>query len=135
MRKKRFDNGIAKNLRMDDDTYKLRRIVIGFIYEALKVVALHRIDVRITEETDQYAGLATLNGNVLWINKGMLAYNNNYIRALVYHEIIHACFGIGHIDGCILMDKLGFNVCNAPSKDVCEELLKKYSTNNMACMC
>lgn len=87
------------NLKMSDETYKLRRKVIDYIYEAKRIYPrLPRITVRITENDDKIAGLALVGGNTIWITSDYVAK-----RGVVFHEILHACFGVRHIPGCPLM--------------------------------
>ena len=101
--------GYAKNLKMNDDTYVLRRKVIDLIYEAKKRVNLPRIDVRITENhTGSHSnilGLAYLGENVIYIptrlvDKGIFT---NHFREVVLHEIVHAVTSFGHDEKCPLM--------------------------------
>lgn len=101
--------GYAKNLKMSDEVYKLRRAVIDFIYEAKKVVELPRIDVRITEPNkgshSNVLGLAYLNANVIYIPSNLIENGRlkPYFREVVAHEIVHAVTGFAHDNSCPLM--------------------------------
>lgn len=113
-RVRHFDNqnkvkGYAPNKKMNDDTYKLRRAVIDFIYEAKRHVELPRIEVRITEPNkgshSNVLGLAYLNANVIYIPTNLIKNGRlkNYFREVVAHEIVHAVTGFRHDEKCPLM--------------------------------
>ncbi len=105
--RRKFDNGTAKNLKMNDDTYALRRKVIDIIYSVKRMfdADLPRVDVRITESTREYAGLAQLNDNIIWLTKDVVrGYSKLSLRHVVLHEVIHACYGVGHVESCPLMN-------------------------------
>lgn len=92
-----------RNLKMNDEVYKLRRKVIDHIYEAKAMVpSLPRIEVRITEcEHREILGCARMKDCVIWIPKTSIARDD--LRATVLHEVLHAAYGIPHISGCPLM--------------------------------
>ena len=111
---RKYDNrnkklGYAKNLKMNDDTYTLRRLVMDVIYEAKKVVDLPRIDVRITEahkgSHSNILGLAYLNANVIYIPSNLIENGQlkSYFKEVVLHEILHAVLGVEHDEKCPLM--------------------------------
>ena len=89
---------------MNDDVYKLRRQVIDMIYEIKKVYSdIPRIDVRIGKsKTCGVLGVARLNDNIIWIDDQSYK-NDDYLRNVVYHEILHAIYGIDHDEKCPLM--------------------------------
>jgi len=97
------------NRKMNQDTYKLRREVMSHIYAAKKLcaeinVALPRIDVRITdvkEGCERVLGTARLNDNIVWIPASTVARDD--LRQVVFHEILHACYGVEHDKHCPLM--------------------------------
>jgi len=97
-----------KKMKMDDDTYKLRRKVIDCIYKAKKLVDLPRIEVRIVEDCGKVkkvvCGYAYLNSNIVHINKDYLKLSEVDLYGLVLHEIVHAVTGFGHDDDCYLMN-------------------------------
>jgi hypothetical protein len=101
--------GFAKNRKMNDDTYVLRRKVIDLIYEAKKRVSLPRIEVRITENHSgshsNVLGLAYLNQNVIYIPNRLVEKGRftNHFREVVLHEIVHAVTGFRHDPKCPLM--------------------------------
>jgi hypothetical protein len=92
---------------MNDDTYKLRTKVMGYIYEAKKLSNLPRLDVRITDLKDnsdpRILGTARMNDNILWIPAKTLTEKDSVIRHVVLHEILHAAHGIDHDESCPLM--------------------------------
>jgi|TARA_R110002020_G_scaffold292962_1_gene508428 hypothetical protein len=125
MRKKTTKDFI--NHKMNDDVYKLRRQVIDMIYEIKNVYSdIPRIDVRIGKsKTCGVLGLARLNDNIIWIDdKSYMTYrNNDFLRNVVYHEILHAIYGIEHDEKCPLMcSKLNEVI----SKDQCLKIFGDY---------
>ena len=106
------------NKRMNNEVYLLRRKVIALIYEAKKLVDLPRIDVRITDNHSLIAGAGRVLDNKIWITENFVA-----SRAVVFHEILHAVFGVPHVDGCPLMAP----ICSNPSDAVCNQLFVKYA--------
>ncbi len=99
-----YNNGTTANLRMNNETYALRRKVMNMIYDARAIVTLPRITVRITENHNRQLGCAWINHNVLWISeRAITGYNDTILRSIVYHEILHAVFGTEHDESCILM--------------------------------
>jgi hypothetical protein len=90
-----------KLLQMNPVTYKLRREVMGYVYEARQLADLPRIKVRVIEDDPKILGVAKLKGNVLWITKK--AVEERELRSIVYHEILHAVYGIKHAEKCPLM--------------------------------
>jgi len=101
--------GYAPNKKMNADTYKLRREVINFIYEAKNKVQLPRIEVRITEPNkgrhQGTLGLAYLNQNVIYIPSNLIENGRlkKYFKEVVAHEIVHAVTGFRHDENCPLM--------------------------------
>jgi len=109
-RKKRWDElgGERKhmsNLQMDPEVYKLRRTVIDLIYEARELAPLPRITVRITEDDTfrHRMGVAGMNANIIRIPKSSTKISKKDLRAIVYHEILHAILGVPHDNKCKLM--------------------------------
>lgn len=112
-----------RNLKSGDDTYKKRRKVIEQIYDAKKLaksigVELPRIEARIVENDpntvkaqhlNNAVGIARMNTNQIWIPENTLVGQYQpYLKEIVFHEILHASFGIQHDENCPLMrSKLG----------------------------
>lgn len=97
-----------KNLDMNKNTYALRKMVIDFIYEAKQMIpTLPRIEVRITDcNRHEVLGTARMNDCVIWIPASTLKRPKNDIRQIVFHEILHAAYGVDHVDSCPLMGPL-----------------------------
>ena len=92
----------AKMKTMNDETYALRRKVIDCLYEIKnRGYKMPRVEVRIVTETKGATAYAYTGQNIIhvdekWINQDIM------IRTL--HEVGHAVFGLGRIDGCLMMD-------------------------------
>lgn len=104
-KRKNYSSPDLKNLQMDKDTYKLRRNVMGYIYEARGLADLPRIDVRITKDHSRILGQARLQDNILWIPERVAKGEDFDLRVIVFHEILHTVFGTGHHESCPLMKK------------------------------
>ena len=119
-----------KNFKMNDAVYKLRRQVIELIYEAKRGgVNLPRIAVRIGEQKAKHKnvlGIATMNGNQMWITKDAIDLGLDVLRNVVFHEIGHAVFNLEHNNKCPLMESRQNTVLN---KEDCLKHLIKYQTN------
>jgi hypothetical protein len=89
--------------KMDDETYKLRRSVLDVVYEAKRRgFDLPRIEVRIVSGTEVAAGYAYLGRNIIHIDERYAVGRN--VLPLTLHEVVHAAFGVGRVEGCVLMD-------------------------------
>ena len=119
-----------KNFKMNDEVYKLRRQVIELIYEAKRGgLNLPRISVRIGEQKAKHKnvlGVATMNGNQMWITKDAIDLGLDVLRNVVFHEIGHAVFNLEHNNKCPLMESKQNTVLN---KEDCLKHLIKYQTN------
>lgn len=101
---KRTKGKTMKNLKMNKEVYQLRRNVIELIYELKDLYPnLPRVTVRITEDSDKISGVAELNGYKIWVPANSANRNKASLRRTVYHEVLHAVFGVGHFKGCPLM--------------------------------
>lgn len=99
-----------QNRDMNDETYRLRRLVMNYIYRAKKLLNgdLPRIDVRIVDLKPEAAdrktalGVAYMGLNSIFIPAKSIEedYNLHYI---VFHEILHAAFGVEHDESSPLM--------------------------------
>ena len=110
-----------EDLSMDEKTYKLRKQVMGIIYEAKKLIPdLPRVEVRISNMKGA-AGLGYLGQNVIRI--GLNAINSKNLRAVVYHELGHAVIGLQHNKDCPLMASCTglYNLC----RNHCEQIFLK----------
>jgi hypothetical protein len=102
---KNVKEGYGRNLKMNDDTYALRRQVMDVIYEVKNLVNLPRIEVRINErpKVGNSIGLAYLNANVIFIPEHLFTKFPKYVFEVVLHEIVHASTGFEHDVKCPLM--------------------------------
>lgn len=93
------------NRKMNDDTYGLRRKVMGFIYEAKDLLGdkFKRIDIRITDCDRNAMGTARMGDCMIWIPASTLTETDTTIRHVVFHEIAHAIFAAKHDNKCPLM--------------------------------
>ena len=132
-RRKRDDiSPDMKNLKMNDEVYKLRRKVIDIIYDAKKLADLPYITVRVTEpgtkiiDGDKYwiLGQALIDGNTIWISNSAISMSKDELRMTVYHEILHSVFGIRHRKNCPLMNPEHGNVL---SKEEADRIFRKYT--------
>ena len=103
-------NSLANNLKMDNKTYILRSKVMQYVYEAKdtlrsKGIRMPRVDIRITEVTREFLGLARLNDHIIWIPKNVLEDSkwDGHLREIVFHELVHALTGFRHDENCPLM--------------------------------
>lgn len=97
-----------QNKRMDRAVYSERRVIMGHIYEARRVlraagIELPRVDVRICEDSSQVNGCAELGGRKVWIAASALDRAEGLVRRTVWHELCHAVLGTEHIPSCPLM--------------------------------
>jgi hypothetical protein len=93
----------AEMLKMNEDTYALRRNVMDVIYQAKKLVDIPRIEVRIVDTRPCNMGYAYLGKNIIHIGKKYAVNKGNTLTSLVLHEIVHAVKSLGHDETCPLM--------------------------------
>ena len=97
-----------KNKKMDDQVFTLRRKVMDHVYFAKRLLRMHgidlpRINVRITNDhPDRIIGAAYLNSNCIWITEKPIS-NSNKLKWIVFHEILHAAYGVQHDGNCDLI--------------------------------
>ena len=112
--------------KMSDDTYKLRRKAMKFIYEAKALYpSLPRITIRIVDNvqcTDPVLGSAYLGSNTIAITAEVT--NRKDLKRTVFHEILHAVFSQQHVEGCSLMDPIT-NIEISPAE--LDRLFLKYA--------
>ena len=111
--------------KMNSETYKLRRRVMKFIYQAKALVPdLPRVEVRISDMKN-CAGRGWYNQNVIRIDaKHTEVISSVKLKRIVYHEIGHAVFGLKHDSKCPVMESgwtLGF------TNDLLDKTLLKWS--------
>ena len=93
----------AKMLKMNGDTYAMRKNVMDVIYRAKKMVDIPRIEVRIVETRPCNMGYAYLGKNIIHIGQKYASQCGNMLDSLVLHEIVHAVKSARHDENCPLM--------------------------------
>jgi hypothetical protein len=117
---------LQKNLKMNSQTYDLRREIISVIYEAKAIgFDLPRIQVRVSESHDRILGQAIMGRCEIYIPESTVKNDRSYLRQVVLHEILHAVKAVEHVPGCPLM---GAVVSEVLTKEKAYELFKKYLT-------
>lgn len=114
-----------KNLEMNDQVFAFRRKVIALVYEANKLVPnLPRVEVRIVENEGNTLGVAHMGVKHISIMRSVVADNDDILRHVVFHELVHTLFGVRHNKKCPLMKAL---VDIPATKQECHDLFKKYA--------
>lgn len=112
-----------KNKKMNDSTYALRKRVMSFVYEAKKLdPSLPRVSVRITDDHQRHLALATVGKKEIWVTEQAITKPDFDLRTIVFHEIVHACYGVRHDESCILMK----SIHKPLSKSECEKAFMRY---------
>jgi hypothetical protein len=113
-----------KNKDMNPATYALRRKVMAMIYEAKALApSLPRVDIRITEDDATTLGLARMGNKEIWITSRAVDSDKFDLRTIVFHELVHAVYGIDHDETCKLMRSTHKPLAKAEA----ERLFKKYA--------
>lgn len=89
---------------MNDETYALRRSVMGVIYEAKRFVDLPRVEIRIVETPPCLLGYAYTGGNIIHISDKVASGSREKLVGTVLHELVHAVKAFGHDPKCPLME-------------------------------
>lgn len=111
-----------QNKKMNNEVYKLRREAMKFIYEAKEITDLPRITIRIIEDESKLLGAARLGTNEVWICERAVRSSKYDLRTIVFHELLHAVYSIGHDLKCPLMKPTHTPL----SKGECHRLFKKW---------
>lgn len=110
---------------MSPEVYQLRRKVIALIYEAKKLVpTLPRVTVRITDNHETTLALATMKRDYIEVSERAVNCGDFDLRTIVFHELLHAVWGVGHDKSCPLMKT---NHEPIPKEEV-HRLFLKYAT-------
>lgn len=110
---------------MNSDVYKLRKQVMDLIYEVKEVYDIPRIDVRIGESKScSTLGIARLNDNIIWISEYTINKGIDFLRNVVYHELLHTIYGVEHDEDCLLMQS---RLNTILTKDQCLDIFGKYA--------
>jgi hypothetical protein len=92
----------GKMLKMNDNTYALRRKVMDVLYQIKrKGYSIPRIEVRIVDGNTDACAYAYLGQNIAHFNEEYIGREN--FTQIVLHEVVHATFGVGEVVGCKLM--------------------------------
>ncbi len=119
-----------ENLSMNSQTYKLRREVMSYIYEAKKLLngKMPRITVRVTENRHNVLASARMRDNIIWIPATTLkGETNKYLKEIVFHELCHAIWGIEHDENCKLMSPVLERVDNKKVVEIFLRYAKEYN--------
>jgi len=113
-----------RNYKMNNEVYKLRKEVMNLIYEVKSVYDIPRIDVRIGESNNcNTLGIARLNKNIIWIAEYTINKGVDFLRNVVYHELLHTIYGIDHDENCPLMQS---RLNTILTKQQCLDIFGKY---------
>jgi len=99
----------GSNKTMDKDTYNLRRRVMKHIYEAKNAIEksgrdFDRVTVRITQDTiHSVLGFSRRGDYIIWVPEETVNEPEELLRYVVYHELLHGNYDIGHNDLNFLM--------------------------------
>jgi hypothetical protein len=121
------------NKKMNDEVYKLRRKAMEYIYRAKNIVRdqlgarMPRVTIRVTELTNKDSRMlasARMGENIIWVTEDAIL-EPEILQEVVYHELVHAVFNVGHKGSCPLMSP---NVNSTPlSPGKADELFLKYA--------
>ena len=107
------------NKEMNSDVYALRKQVMDYVYKAKKLVpSLPRITVRIVDLTvediakndtpvkrnSSFLAFGSLGNNQIWISEYSIREGYD-LHELVFHEILHAAYGVMHNEKSLLMGR------------------------------
>ena len=93
-----------KKKEMSATVYELRRNVIALVYEAKELVpTLPRITVRITDNHETTLALATMKRDYIEVSERAISCTDFDLRTIVFHELLHAVWGLRHDETCRLM--------------------------------
>lgn len=93
-------------LTMNGDTYAMRRKVMDVIYEAKnRGYKLPRVEVRIVTSSPCVEAYAYRGMLVVHVCESTM--QQHKFTQVILHELGHAIFGLGRIEGCPLMDCQG----------------------------
>jgi hypothetical protein len=94
----------GKMSKMSSETYAFRRKIMDILYECRrKGFFLPRVEVRILDSVDACA-YAYLGKSIVHFNKKYLGEKyEDMLTQIVLHEVVHAVFAVGEVEGCRLM--------------------------------
>lgn len=109
---------------MSPEVYALRRRVIALVYEAKGLYPkLPRVTVRIADDHETTLAIAKVGRDYIEVSERAVICDDFDLRTIVFHELVHACFSVMHIESCPLMKPI-----HSPlSKDQAQKLFLKYA--------
>jgi 5-hydroxyisourate hydrolase-like protein (transthyretin family) len=123
---------------MNPEIYKLRRKIMDYIYKAKHLAGNKyngRVEVRIADfmmkdDITRYGTIIGLGGGFkgkprIWIPKNVILSKSIDLGPLVYHELLHALYGVGHINNSPLMNPYAEPAGYRSDKEY-EELFKSH---------
>jgi hypothetical protein len=83
---------------------------------------LPRVTIRVTDDPTKsnHSGIAQLNQAIVWIPERTFKWNDDVLREVVLHEVVHAITGFMHDSKCPLM-----SATHDPSKPLSKEVVYK----------
>lgn len=104
-KKQHRDLGDLKNRKMNDETYRLRRMVMDSIYKLKKVDPdLPRIQVRVLDgkiksgNNVNTEAVAYVNADAIFVmDSAIESYDEVTLFSIVAHEVVHASYGARHV--------------------------------------
>lgn len=136
----------ARERDMNDDTYKLRREVMNYVYRAKKILRkkfgyeLPRQRIRIIDvDVEAFIpyegkyvkafmlGCASMGGNDIYIPADTITDGRYSVQKVVYHEILHSAFCVPHIEDSPLMCSSGSWEDHKLSPEEYDELFLKHA--------
>jgi hypothetical protein len=129
MRTSQLKNRMARNgvnMKSSDERYELRSRVMSVLYDCKKKgFILPRVEVRILESADVCA-YAYRGKNIVHITKKYMSSKYEHLfEQIILHELVHAIFGVGEVEGCKLMHCSEF-WNNKPTNELAWKLFTEY---------
>ena len=118
-----MNSGILTNRDNNSLTHSLELRVERIIRDAERLYgySFPPVTVIITHDSPEAYGVALMEGGIIWISER--ATNS---RAVIYHELLHALFGLDHVKGCPLLDS---HIDSDLDRDICDALFLQYTEN------
>ena len=92
-------------LKMNGDTYAMRRKVMDFIYNVKrKGYDIQRQEIRVVKGCRGAFAYAYIGCNVMHFDIACFNVDKDFFEVIILHELCHSALGIARIEGCPLMD-------------------------------
>lgn len=109
---------------MSSEVYQLRKRVMAMIYEAKRLVpSLPRVTVRITDDHASTLAIAVMERDYIEVTERAVTCDDFDLRTIVYHELLHAVYGVEHDDQCPLMRPVHLPL----SKEMAQRIFTRYA--------